>query len=490
MITDKDGTIEYVNPRFTQATGYTYEEAIGQNPRIQKGDTPYEIHRLLWSTISQGKVWEGDFHNRKKNGTLFWEHATISPIRNEAGEITHYMSIKEDITERRSLEEQLRQAQKMEAIGTLAGGIAHDFNNILTAIIGYTTLLKMEVKMSGKPLEYINNLMALTDRAAGLTKGLLAFSRNQTMTSRLVNLNDIVSMITKLICRLIGEQIVVATHLSSFPITIMADSGQIEQVLMNLATNARDVMPDGGNLIISTDVVNLEAGNNLLVASSQPGKYALLTVTDTGSGMDQATVARIFEPFFTTKEVGKGTGLGLSILYGIISQHHGFVTVDSNPGFGTTFSIYFPLVIAAETEDQNKDVTSVTGGTETVLIAEDEASILSVVSYVLKQFGYQVIEAVDGEEAVEKFRENADAISLVIMDTIMPRKNGRAAFEAISKIRPGVLTLFVSGYPADFIEQRRLLPEGTAFLPKPVSPIDLLRSIRQLLDGQKSVDES
>jgi two-component system NtrC family sensor kinase len=487
MITDLHGSIEFVNPRFTKVTGYSSEEAIGRNPRIQKGDTPAEMHCSLWATITAGRVWEGDFHNRRKDGTLFWEHATISPIRNEAGEITHFMSIKEDITERRSLEGQLRQSQKMEAIGTLAGGIAHDFNNILTAIIGYTTLLQMEVKLSGTPLEYLNNLMALSERAGNLTKGLLAFSRNQVMSPRPVNLNEIVTMITKLVGRLIGEQIAVETHLASTPLIIKADSGQIEQVLMNLATNARDAMPDGGRLMLSTSVVNLEAGNRLLIDSAQPGAYALLTLSDTGCGMDQVTISRIFEPFFTTKEVGKGTGLGLSILHGIIKQHHGLVTVASTPGSGSTFSIYLPLVAETDSQNQGDRFSSITGGTETVLLAEDDAAILSVVSNFLTQFGYRVIEAVDGEQAVTKFRENAAAISVVILDMIMPRMNGREAFDSIIKIRPGVATVFVSGYPADLIRQREILPEGTLFLPKPVSPFELLRSVRQLLDGQNSV---
>jgi CheY-like chemotaxis protein len=300
-----------------------------------------------------------------------------------------------------------------------------------------------------------------------------------------VNLNEIVATITKLISRLIGENIVVETHLLSSPLTINADCGQIEQVLINLATNARDAMTGGGKLQIATELVNLQTGDGLLKDSCPPGPYALLSVSDTGSGMDEATVARIFEPFFTTKEPGKGTGLGLAILYGIISQHNGFVSVSSRPGFGTTFSVYLPSAAAAETAVLTNGYRPVTGGTETVLIAEDDPAIRAVVSIILQQFGYRVIEAADGSEAEEKFRDHAAAISLVILDTIMPRKNGKETFASIVQIKPGVRMLFISGYPAEVIAQRGLLPEGTIFMAKPISPMALLRNIRQLLDGER-----
>jgi len=488
VITDAQGRIEFVNPRFTQVTGYTSDEAIGQNPRVLRGDTNIEVHRELWATISAGRVWEGEFHNRRKDGTYFWEHATISPIRDASGEITHYMALKEDITEKRSLEQQLRQSQKMEAVGTLAGGIAHDFNNILTAIIGYSTLLQIEVKSSGKTQEYIDSLMALVERAANLTRGLLAFSRNQVMTPRMFNLNEVVTTITRLISRLIGENIVVETQLSAQPLSIMADCGQIEQVLMNLATNARDAMPAGGTLTIMTDTATLEPGNALLTDSCQPGTYALVSITDSGEGMDEATTARIFEPFFTTKEQGKGTGLGLSILYGIIKQHHGLVSVTSNPGRGTTFKVYLPFAAPADETAVAKGAAPVIGGAETILLAEDDPMIRKVLKDVLEQFGYGVLEAVDGEEAVQIYRANASAISLAILDMIMPRKNGKEAYTAMAEIAPGMKTLFFSGYPADVIAQRSLLPEGAEFLQKPVSPMDLLGRIRRVLDGAAEQD--
>ncbi len=485
LITDAEGFVEYANPRFSQITGYSIEEAIGQNPRVLRGDTPNEVYRNLWETIRNGNIWEGEFHNKKKDGTFFWEHAIIAPIRNELGVTTNYLAIKEDITEQRSLQAQLQQSQKMEAIGLLAGGIAHDFNNILTAILGYSTLLQMELKASGKAKEYIENLLVMVEKASHLTKGLLAFSRNQKMTAKLLDLNDVVSTITKLISRVIGENIRVVPHLSKSKLQVMADDGQIEQVLMNLATNARDAMPSGGILTIATDIVTLDHSDPILADSGKPGNYAMISVSDTGGGMDEATISRIFEPFFTTKETGKGTGLGLSILYGIIKQHHGFVSVVSAPGAGTTFVIHIPVTDQTGESVSNTGPTAITGGSETLLVVEDDMAIRSVIVQLLEKFGYRVLVAGDGEEALEIYDGKQKEISLVIMDMIMPRKNGKETYEAMQRIKPDIHALFVSGYPADVISQKNLLPEDVVFLPKPVSPIELLKSIRTILDRQK-----
>jgi CheY-like chemotaxis protein len=283
---------------------------------------------------------------------------------------------------------------------------------------------------------------------------------------------------------LIGEHIAVETHFASCPLMIHADCGQIEQVLMNLVTNARDAMQSEGTLTIVTEMVDVPSENTLQTDGNQSGRYARISVTDTGTGMDETTMSRIFEPFFTTKEVGKGTGLGLSILYGIIKQHHGIVTVASRPGTGTTFTIQLPLAAPSETAAPANIFSSVQCGTELILVAEDDQSIRTVFSQILQQFGYRVLEAADGDEAIETYRNNASEISLVILDMIMPRKNGKEVFNAIAEISPEVKTLFISGYPADVITQRELLPEGEVFLLKPVSPMDLLRSIRNMLDSQ------
>ena len=482
MLTKTDGTVLSANPEACRIFGMSEEDICraGRTGLVEMGDA--KLNELLEHRSRTGQC-RGEIIMIRGDGSRFPAEISSAVFTDREGVKKTSLVIR-DVTERKSLEHQLLQAQKMEAVGTLAGGIAHDFNNILTAIVGYSSLLQMEVKRGGKPQEYIDNLMALVERAANLTRGLLAFSRNQVMTPKLINLNEVVTTITKLLSRLIGENIEVEMHLSSYPLSIMADCGQIEQVLMNLATNARDAMPSGGQLVISTDVVTLGPENPLLTDFNPPGQYALVSVADTGCGMDEATIARIFEPFFTTKEIGKGTGLGLSILYGIIKQHHGFVTVASNPGSGTTIGIHIPLADPVVAQASDKASMPVQGGTETILIVEDDPEIRTVLNHILQQFGYSVLKGADGDEAVAIFRENSAEISLVILDTIMPRKNGIEAYDLITRIKPGVKALFISGYPADIIAQRGLLPEGVSFLPKPVSPMDLLRNIRQILSGQ------
>lgn len=481
MLTRTDGTILTANPEACRVFGLNEAEICraGHAGLVDMAD-PRSVE-LLEQRSRLGRC-RGEITMIRGDGSRFPAEISSAVFADHDG-VQKTSLIIRDATERKSLEQQLLQSQKMEAVGTLAGGIAHDFNNILTAIIGYSTLLQMGLKVDGKPKEYIDNLITLVEKASSLTKGLLAFSRNQIMSPKLINLNDVVATITKLISRLIGETIAIKTDLSAGPLTIMADCGQIEQVLMNLATNARDAMPSGGNLAISTDVVTLHPENLLLTDPNQQGLYARIAVSDTGSGMEEATIARIFEPFFTTKESGKGTGLGLSILYGIIKQHKGFVSVSSSTGSGTSFIIHIPLASEAEAEALGSKAPPVSGGAETLLLVEDDAAIRTVLSQMLHQFGYRVFEGADGEEAIELFRENAAEVSLVIMDMIMPRKNGREAFEAMVEIQPEVKALFISGYPPDVILQKKLLPEGALFLPKPVSPMELLRGIRIKLDG-------
>jgi PAS domain S-box-containing protein len=388
-----------------------------------------------------------------------------------------------DITERKKLESQLQQSQKMEAVGTLTGGIAHDFNNILTAIIGYGNILKMKLEKESPLLGYTDQILASADRAAHLTQSLLAFSRKQVINPKPVNLNEITASIEKILLRIIGEDIELMTVLSGMrDLRIMADAGQIEQVLMNLATNARDAMPEGGTLTIETGLEELDMDFLKIHEHGKPGMYAMLTVTDTGHGMDENTRQRIFEPFFTTKEVGKGTGLGLSMVYGIIKQHNGYINCYSEPGAGTTFKIYLP-VIESETEKAKKEEhITLSGGTETILLAEDEEAVRKLMKLVLEEAGYKVIEAVDGQEAIEKFRENKDNISLLLLDVIMPKINGKGVYEKATKIKPDIKALFSSGYPADFIHKKGILEEGLNFISKPASPHELLKRIREAID--------
>ena len=483
VITDINGKIEFINPKFTQMTGYSFDEVRGGNPKILKsGKTTPEEYGILWTTILSGNIWSGEFHNRKKDGELFWEYATISPIVNKEGIITHFLAIKEDITEKKALEEQLFQAQKMEAIGQLAGGIAHDFNNILTAIIGFSSLIEMDMDKGDPQRDNLNHIFAAADRAANLTKSLLAFSRKQIMNPQPINLNQIIKNIEKFLQRIIGEDIVLKTICHQDVLTVKADCGQIEQVLMNLAVNARDAMPHGG--ILSIDTRFAEIGSDFIKAHGygEPGQYALVSLTDSGLGMDEITRKRVFDPFFTTKELGKGTGLGLSIVFGIIKQHNGFINVYSEPGVGTTFNIYLPL-IQADLNGKINHVDEIPGkGTETILVADDDAALLELTEKILGQFGYTVITAVDGLDAVNKFSENKVSIELVILDIIMPKMNGKEALDEILKIRPGMKSIFISGYTADIIHNRGILDESLVFIAKPLKPTELLQKVREVLD--------
>ena len=388
-----------------------------------------------------------------------------------------------DISERKHLEEQLRQAHKMEAVGLLAGGVAHDFNNILTAIIGYGNLAKMKTPADNPVSDYIDQVLLSSERAAVLTNSLLAFSRKQIINPVPMNINEIIVRIGKLLTRLIGEDIELKMVLEGSDSIILADVSQIEQVLMNLSTNARDAMAIGGTLTIKTAQINLDREFINTHGYGKEGKYVLLSMTDTGIGMDETTQTRIFEPFFTTKAMGKGTGLGLSMVYGIVKQHEGFITVTSEPGIGTTFHIYLPLLQSPVRDVEIQEPLEARKGTETVLLAEDDDSVRNLIITLLTEAGYTVISSSDGEQAVEAFLKNKDRIRLLILDLIMPKKNGKEVFEAMRKIRPDIKVLFMSGYAADIFEKRDIPEEGLNLLLKPISPTLFLNRVRDTLDS-------
>lgn len=484
VITDTDGTIEFINPKFSQLTGYRLDEALGQKPCLLKsGKMRVEVYRDLWSAISSGRVWEGELHNRKKNGDLFWERATISPLRDGAGVITNFLAVKEDITEQKNMKEQLFQSQKMEAIGQLAGGIAHDFNNILTVILGYANMLSMAPGLEASYKQKVDRIINSADKAAQLNRALLAFSRKQIMDPKPAELNDIVRQVQTFLGRIIGEDVHLKLVTNAPEIKVRVDRSQIEQVLMNLATNARDAMPKGGLLIIETDIQEISLLPNRTASLHSPGRYAVVSVSDNGTGMEQATLSHIFEPFFTTKEVGKGTGLGMAIVHGVINQHNGFINVYSEPGQGTTFKIYLPLSDGAGQEEVPQAVAEpVKGGNETILLAEDDAAVGELEREILTEYGYRVLLACDGEEAVVTFGEHRDGIKLVVMDMIMPKKSGWEAAREINRLKPGTRILFTSGYTKDFIKSRGELEEGTELIMKPVQPMELLRTVRAMLD--------
>nr|HID59967.1 hybrid sensor histidine kinase/response regulator [Desulfobacterales bacterium] len=393
-------------------------------------------------------------------------------------------SLKKREEEKRVLEEELRHAQKMEAIGTLAGGIAHDFNNILTAIMGYATLLEMKMGKDNPLRSYVEHILTSGEKAANLTQRILAFSRKQLIQPRPINLNAHVENVKKLLERLVREDITINLQLAQQDLTVMADPGQIDQVIINLATNARDAMPDGGVLTIATESVKLERNFFKAQGPEKPGRYALLALSDTGTGMDEEIREKIFEPFFTTKRFGEGTGLGLSMVYGIVKQHGGFIDVSSKCGEGTTFRIYLPMI--ERTLERNKKEKTQDflpeRGTQTVLIAEDDESVRILSKEVLTQHGYKVIEAIDGEDALRKFIKNKEKIELLLLDVIMPKKNGKEVHEEIMRIRPDIKALFISGYASDIIHKKGVVEEGLNFISKPILPEVLLRKVKEVLE--------
>lgn len=485
VITDLEGKIEFVNPKFTQLTGYSAEEAIGQNPRVLKsGKTPPELYQKLWSTISSGAVWEGEFLNRGKDGKLFWEHAMISPLRDQKGNITNYLAIKEDITEKKNMFEQLVQSQKVESIGQLAGGLAHDFNNILSVVSGYAYLMKLEMDKDSKQLLHLEQIMSASIKAAELTHSLLAYSRKQVMNLQSQNLNLLVTNVGAFITRLIGEHIKFTVTTQGAPLMVHVDSLQIEQVLMNLATNARDAMQGGGTFTITTSAGCIDQAHIAIHGYGDVGRYAIISVADSGCGMPVETVRRIFDPFFTTKGVGKGTGLGMAMVMGIIKQHNGFIDVQSDVGTGTVFHIYLPLVVGESIEITEENDLPIASGVGTILIAEDEPAVRDYMEMLLKKYGYEVIVAVDGLDAVDKYAEHKDEINLVILDMVMPRKSGKAAYNEIRLMGYATECLFISGYAADIVEKQGDLGEHAVLLTKPIKPNVLLDKIAEILNNQ------
>jgi PAS domain S-box-containing protein len=484
LITDPAGNIEYVNPAFERITGYSNEEALGHNPRILKsGKNSPATYADLWQTIKRGDVWEGQLVNKRKDGTLFSERATISAVRDESGKIKHFVAVKKDVTHEIQLEDQLRQSQKMEAIGQLAGGVAHDFNNLLTAINGYSSLALQRIAVDSPIKSYLEEIKKAGDRAANLTRQLLAFGRKQILQPVPINLNDIVTDMNKMLRRLIGEDIVLNAKLDPNLKTIKADSGQIEQVLVNLVVNARDAMPSGGNLTIETASIELDseyAGKRVGVV---PGRYVMLAVSDTGIGMNEATRARIFDPFFTTKDKGKGTGLGLSTVYGIVKQSGGNIWVYSEEGRGTTFKVYLPQIETAEKIESLKPETEIPHGSETILLLEDEDIVRNLTCQILESAGYKVVEAARGEEAIKSFKAENGSIDLLLTDVVMPEMSGKEVADRICELRPSMKVLFMSGYTDEAIVHHGVLDSNVQFIQKPFTPAALAIKIREVLEA-------
>ncbi len=421
-------------------------------------------------------------HEDSKGRTIHIEKKAYPFSKDPSGKVITAIETLVDITEKQKLEEQLRQSLKMEAIGQLAGGVAHDFNNILTAIMGYGGFALMNMSKDDPHRINIEHMLEGAERAAHLTNDLLLFSRKQISERKHVDLNEIIKKMEKFLTRIIGEDIECKTALHPGALPVLADAHQLEQVMMNLATNARDAMPKGGVFSVTTERIRLNKEFITANEYGQPGMYALITFSDTGKGMDETTRQRIFEPFFTTRELGKGTGLGMAVVYGIVKGHDGYINVYSEPELGTTFKIYLPMTTLQGELSLESIQPLALGKGETILIAEDDPAVREVLRLSLEEHGYMVIEAENGEDAVRQYKDNIEKVSLVLLDVIMPLKNGREACDEIKGLKSDAKVVFVSGYTDDIIMGKGLLKPDTELITKPISPDNLLRRVRKVLD--------
>jgi PAS domain S-box-containing protein len=485
ITTDLNGLINFMNPAAELLTGSTMPRAankpLNEVLQVIDGDS-HQIFELPVSQAREGMV--NTITLASSDGTRRQLDYRSAHIRNQVGQTTGAVLVFSDITDRKHLEDQLRQAQKMEAVGCLAGGVAHDFNNLLTAIMGYSQLLMMRVPADDPSRQDLQEISKAGERAATLTRQLLAFSRKQVMEPKILDLNAVVGDTSKMLSRLIGEDIHLRAIFDPRLNTVEADPGQIEQVLMNLVVNARDAMPHGGRITIETSNVELDEAYTSQHVGVRPGQYVMIAVSDTGCGMDAETQARIFEPFFTTKEVGKGTGLGLSTVYGIVKQSGGHIWIYSETGRGTTFKVYLPPAkTGTETWKPAAQPSLLPGGTETVLLAEDEVQVRDFAARVLRELGYTVIEARNGREAITAASEAGQKIDILLTDVIMPEMGGKSLSDWIRGRIPGVKVLFISGYTEGAISNLGELNPGVAFLQKPFTPGELARKVRELLNA-------
>ena len=485
MITDAKGTILYANPAFERTTGYTCQEALGQNSRLLKsGKHDAEFYQRMWAVLTAGQVWSGHIINKRKDGTLYEEDATISPVINPAGRIVNYVAVKRDVTHEMALEAQYRQAQKMDAIGQLAGGVAHDFNNILAVFMMHLGLLCQRPDLDAEMREDLKELESGVRRAASLTRQLLMFSRRSVMQAKPLDLNEVVENLLKMLRRLIGEQIRLQFHAGPALPRTQADAGMLEQVVMNLTINARDAMPKGGCLTLSTSVIEFNAAQAALNADRRPGRFVCLSVADTGTGMDEVTLKRLFEPFFTTKEVGKGTGLGLATVYGIAKQHQGWVEVESVLGQGSKFHVFLPASSEAVVEAvPGSCAKPICRGSETILLVEDEADVRTTVASFLRHYGYRVLDASNGPEALALWEKHRTEIDLLFTDMIMPEGlTGLDLAAQLRKEKPELKVVLSSGYSAELASSGSLAAHRVTYLPKPAEPGLLAAAVRNCLD--------
>lgn len=499
MVTDTEGNITYVNPAFEKRTGYSEPEVLGRKPSILKsGEQNGLFYQVLWDTIASGEVWRGEFINRCKNGTLIREQASVFPVRDGTGNIVNYASVKRDITREYDLERLVLQSQKLEALGQLVGGIAHDFNNILTAVTGYAQMAHDEAEADSRIRQHLKQVLRSGQRATDLTRKLLTFGRRQLIQPKLVDINELIRDFHKMAIRMIGEDIQLVMKPGEDLPPVMADPGQMEQVLMNLVVNARDAIHEGGRR--QERVITIRTGERILTKEyvsrhygATPGRHLSLEVSDTGSGMTPEVKKRLFEPFFTTKRESHGTGLGLATVYGIVKQNKGSIFVYSEPGEGTTFRVFWPIegnrMIHRETEvgvEASREPVLVRGE-GVVLVVEDEEEVRSIATEILSEAGYTVLEADSGEAALDRLREYGGNLDLLFTDLVMTGMDGLELGRRVLQIVPRLPILFSSGYSEEMLTRKGLKPDQY-FLPKPYTAAELTQAVARLLGGSVSPD--
>lgn len=490
-ISRPDGTLLYANPAFENLFGCTLRKMQQINATdCYSPESAVMLEDEVFPALAGGGSWEGELSAVDVRGGCFPIWTFVDAIRDGTGKVAFIYSFTRDLRQRNEAEEvrkrleaQLHQAQKMEAVGQLAGGVAHDFNNVITAIMGYAHLLQAKMAEHDPARHMIEQIVAASERAADVTRGLLAFSRKQVLHLQPVDVRNVLEKMEELLSRLIGEDIELKTNISPEKLVVMADSGQLEQVLMNLVTNSRDAMAHGGNITITAGRDQRKCGFIDADGYRSSGDYVCISVADTGTGMDANVQEKMFEPFFTTKDVGKGTGLGLAIVYGLIKELNGHISVHSEVGYGTTFTIYLPLFIGRNEETREMESGPLMSDNETILFAEDDSHVRKTNSALLNEYGYRVVEALDGEDAIEKFIKEKELIDLVILDVVMPRKSGKEVFDTIRRIRPDMKILFTSGYTADIISGKGIIDEQFDFIAKPHFPEELIRKVRNILNG-------
>jgi two-component system, cell cycle sensor histidine kinase and response regulator CckA len=488
IVTDSEANIEYVNPAFQKITGYSFEEVYGKNPRLmQSGATSAETYEKLWKTIKGGDTWRGRFTNKRKDGTIFQDHTSISPVRDEGGAITHFVAVKRDVTREIELESRLMQMQKMEAVGRLAGGVAHDFNNILTAILNNAETLRSSGKLNEDLSQPVMEIIRSGERAASLTRRLLAFGRKQLASHKVLDLNTVVRSAMSMLQSLIGENIHFTSVFGRNLWSVKVDPNQMEQVLVNLLINARDSISGTGEIHIETANVDLDEAYPDSGPEARAGRYVALTVSDTGEGIPKNLMSKIFEPFFTTKSPDRGTGLGLATVYGIVKQSGGTIQVHSQEGRGSTFKIYLPAVAeAVMPRGSQNEVQKVAGGSETILVVEDDAQVREVVAAVLDSLGYRVLACAGVKEAKALFQSQKGRIALLLTDLVMPDGNGSDLADDLSAQAPDLGIIFMSGYSSDPKVREKLREGKVAFLQKPFTRQVLSSKLREVLDAKRA----